>query len=75
MIPHPIDRHAENAEDRLAPVLRDKGVVAGEADGVVVRAADAEGRGIADLHRARQAKAAKAAKAVKPEKGGGSHSA
>ena len=56
MIPHPIDRHAENAEDRLAPVQRDKGVVAGEAGSVVVRAADAERSVFADLdgssHRA-----------------------
>ena len=49
MIPHPIDRHAENAEDRLAPVQRHKGVVAGEAGSVVVGAADAERRGVADV--------------------------
>ncbi len=53
MIPHQIDRHAENAEDRLAPVHRYKGVVAREAGRVVARARDPEGRVFADLDGSR----------------------
>ena len=67
MIPHPIDRHAQNAEDGLAPVARDEGIVAREGFSVVVRTADPKRRGVCDLdgssHRARPAKAREAGEA------------